>query len=148
MAILKKTTVVAKPAAKTKSPVVKALSKGLSESRMEAKPAGKLVATATLQKTMVDTKNGKVIKKTTSAPVAVKMKSITEKEFNTDGKASKPMAKKEPTFTETVKRKIKQGTAYEMARNFKNDLVKPVAKVMKAKYNETFGESPKPKKKK
>ena len=68
MAILKKTTVVAKPVAKA---------------------AGKPVVKSTLQKTMVDTKNGKVIKVTKSAPVAVKMKSITEKEFNTDGKTSK-----------------------------------------------------------
>ena len=124
MAILKKTTVVAKPVAKA---------------------ADKPVVKATMQTIMVDRKTGK---ETKSAPVVMKSKSITAKEFNTDGKASKPMAKKEPTFTETVKRKIKQGTAYEMARNIKNDLVKPIAKVMKAKYDETFGESPKPKKKK
>jgi hypothetical protein len=91
MAILKKTTVVAKPATKTKSPVAKALSKGVAESTMERKAraeemfkAGKnkpkkLIATATLQKIMVDSKTGK---KTTSAPVKLKMKDITEKEFN------------------------------------------------------------------
>jgi len=124
MAILKKTTIVAKPA---------------------AKPTGKPVVKATMQTIMVDKKTGK---ETKSAPVAMKSKSITAKEFNTDGKAAKAMAKKEPTFTETVKRKIKQGTAYEMARNIKNDLVKPVAKVMRAKYDETFGEMSKPKKKK
>jgi len=86
MAIIKKTTVVAKPTPKTKSPVAKALSKGLSESRMEAKPAAKPVVKATITKVMVDKKTGKA---TTSAPVAMKSKSITEKEFNTDGKASK-----------------------------------------------------------
>ena len=96
MKILKKTTVVAKPAAKTKSPVAKALSKGVAESTMERKAraeemfkAGKnkpkkLVATATLQKGFVsiDKKTGKETKSPMSAPVKMKMKSITEKEFN------------------------------------------------------------------
>ena len=72
MAILKKTTVVAKPAAKT-----------------AAKPAAKPVVKATVTKVMTDSKTGKATK---SAPVAMKSKSITAKEFNTDGKVSKAMS--------------------------------------------------------
>lgn len=74
MAILKKTTVVAKPTAKP-----------------AAKAAIKPVVKATVTKVMTDSKTGKATK---SAPVAVKMKSITEKEFNTDGKSAKPMSNK------------------------------------------------------
>jgi hypothetical protein len=114
MKILKKTTVVAKPAAKTNSPAAKALMKGFSESMMEAKPAAKammkaraeemfkagkdkpkkLVATATMQKGFVsiDKKTGKKTASPMSAPVAVKMKSISEKEFNMD--TPKPKKKK------------------------------------------------------
>jgi hypothetical protein len=57
---------------------------------------------------------------------------------------AKPAAKKEPTFSQTIKSKIKQGTAYEMARNIKNELVKPAVKAVKAKYNENFGSVAKP----
>jgi hypothetical protein len=64
MAILKKTTVVAKPAAK---PVVK--------------------ATIQKQTVSVNKKTGKTTKSPMSAPVAMKSKSITAKEFNTDKKA-------------------------------------------------------------
>jgi hypothetical protein len=79
MKILKKTTVVAKPAAK-------AMMKARAEEMFKAgknKPK-KLVATATLQKGFVsiDKKTGKETKSPMSAPVKLKMKSITEKEFN------------------------------------------------------------------
>jgi len=67
MAILKKTTVVAKPAAKP-----------------AAKVAAKPVVKATVTKVMTDKKTGKATK---SAPVAMKSKSITAKEFNADKKA-------------------------------------------------------------
>ena len=107
MAILKKTTVVAKPAAK-------AMMKARAEEMFKA---GKPVVKATMQTIMVDKKTGK---ETKSAPVVMKSKSITAKEFNTDGKAAKPMAKKEPTFSETMNRKFKQGDAYAMAKNAKN----------------------------
>jgi len=69
MAIIKKTTVVAKPATKP-----------------AAKAAAKPVVKATMTKVMVDKKTGKATK---SAPVAMKSKSITAKEFNTDKKVSK-----------------------------------------------------------
>jgi hypothetical protein len=67
MAIIKKTTVVAKPAAKP-----------------AAKVAAKPVVKATVTKVMTDSKTGKATK---SAPVAMKSKSITAKEFNADKKA-------------------------------------------------------------
>jgi hypothetical protein len=52
---------------------------------------------------------------------------------------AKSAAKKEPTFSQTIKSKIKQGDAYAMAKNAKNILIKPAVKAIKAKYNENFG---------
>ena len=53
--------------------------------------------------------------------------------------AAKPMAKKEPTFKETMTKRFKEGQGLEFARNIKNELVKPAVKAIKAKYNETLG---------
>jgi hypothetical protein len=113
MAILKKTTVVAKPAAKTKSNIMKALSKGLSESMMEAKnikPATKAIMKARAEEVFkagkvgglkgtvregfvsIDKKTGKETKSPMSAPKPMKFTAITEKEFNMD--TPKPKKKK------------------------------------------------------
>jgi hypothetical protein len=111
MKILKKTTVVAKPTAKTKSPVAKAAMKGFSESIMEAKPAADRAIMKARAEEMfkagkaggmkgavregfvsIDKKTGKKTASPMSAPKPMKFTAITEKEFNMD--APKYKAKK------------------------------------------------------